>query len=122
MRNQHVSVQSLHLRIYGAGYRDAWPTLIAVLWTAAIMGVITPVGDVIAASGRMWLGLMMNFGWAAVFIVATRLLVHWGSLGLASSRLIAYAVHAAWTLAFAYIVIGSHSEERKPTSELRTAS
>lgn len=108
------------MRIYGAGYRGAWPTLIAVLWTAAIMGVIAPVGDVIAASGRMWLGMVMNSGWAAVFILSTFLLIHWGSLGLASSRLIAYAVHATWTLAFAYVTIRSHSRAGKPASELQS--
>lgn len=89
------------MRIYGAGYRDAWPTLIAVVWTAAIMGILNPVGDVIAASGKMWMGLFMNAGWAAVFIISTLLLVHRGSLGLASSRLIAYVIHSTWTLAFA---------------------
>ena len=102
------------MRLYGVGFHDAWPTLIAVLWTAVIMGVIAPVGDVIAASGRMWLGLAMNAGWATVFILSTLLLVHWGSLGLASSRLIAYAIHAVWTLAFAYMLIRNH---KKPELE-----
>ncbi len=96
------------MRLYGAGYRDAWPTLIAVLWTAAIMGVIAPIGDVIAASGKMWVGFTMNSAWAAVFIVLTILLVKGGSMGLASSRLIAYAFHAAWTMAFARYIIRSH--------------
>jgi len=89
----------LLMRMYGAGYSHSWSTLIAAVWTAAIMGIITPVGDVIAASGRMWLGFVTNVGWAAVFVVTTVFLVHWGSLGLASSRLIAYAVHAIWTVA-----------------------
>jgi len=47
----------------------------------------------------------MNAGWTAVYIVSTALLVRWGSLGLASSRLLAYVVHAIWTLAFAYYVL-----------------
>ena len=93
------------MRIYGTDYRQAWPTLVAVVWTAVIMGIINPIGDVIAASGRMWLGLLMNAGWAAVYIVSTALLVRWGSLGLASSRLLAYVVHAIWTFAFAYYVL-----------------
>jgi O-antigen/teichoic acid export membrane protein len=110
------------MRIYGAGYRDAWPTLIAVLWTAAVMGVIAPVGDVIAASGRMWLGMAMNAGWAVVFVLSTLLLIHGGSLGLASSRLIAYVVHAGWTLAFAYFVLRSHGKEAKHEPELQSVS
>ena len=96
------------MRMYGSGYRGAWSTLIVVVWTAAVMAIINPVSDVIAASGRMWLGLLMNAGWAVIFISATLLLVHGGALGLASSRLIAYAVHAVWTTAFAYRVISKH--------------
>jgi O-antigen/teichoic acid export membrane protein len=114
---------SLIMKLYGKGYSAAWPTLIAVVWTAAIMGIIAPVGDVIAASGRMWLGLTMNAGWAAVYISSTYLLVHWGSFGLASSRLIAYGVHTLWTLGFAYLIIRKHSEtEQKLTPELQNVS
>lgn len=99
------------MRMYGSGYGHAWSTLIAAVWTAAILGVITPVGDVIAASGRMWLGLILNAGWAVVFVGATLLLVRWGSLGLASSRLIAYITHATWTVLVGYKIIRSHSEK-----------
>jgi len=102
------------MRMYGSGYSQAWLTLIATVWTAAIMGVITPVGDVIAASGRMWLGLITNAGWAVVFVAATLFLVHWGSLGLASSRLIAYLIHAVWTIALARRIIAAQSEMRAP--------
>jgi hypothetical protein len=70
---------------------------------------------VIAASGRMWLGLSMNAGWAAIYVLSTVVLVRWGAMGLASSRLIAYAVHATWTLAFAWVVIRNRSNH-EPTS------
>ena len=98
------------MRMYGPGYRDAWSTLIVVVWAAAVMAILNPVGDVIAASGRMWLGLWMNVGWASIYIIATLLLVRWGALGLGSSRLIAYGAHAIWTSAFAYRVVAKQSE------------
>ncbi len=104
------------MRMYGAGYGQAWLTLIAAVWTAAIMGIITPVGDVIAASGRMWLGLLTNAGWAAVFLGSTLFLVHLGSLGLASSRLIAYIVHAIWTLVIAQVILQSQQDKNPPIS------
>jgi len=114
---------SLIMKLYGKGYSGAWPTLIAVVWTAAIMGIIAPVGDVIAASGKMWLGLMMNAGWAIVYIGSTYFLVSLGSLGLASSRLLAYFVHATWTLGFAYMIIRKHSiQEEKLAAQLQSAS
>jgi O-antigen/teichoic acid export membrane protein len=86
---------------YGPGFGEAWPTLMIVLVTAGLLSVQTPVGQTIAASGRMWLGSAMNLGWATCFVLVTWLLVRWGALGLATARLVAYAVHAVWTFAFA---------------------
>src|SRR6201987_3890663 len=48
------------MRMYGTDYGHSWLTLVAAGWTGAIMGIITPVGDVMAASGRMWLGVIKN--------------------------------------------------------------
>jgi O-antigen/teichoic acid export membrane protein len=99
----------LIMSVYGHGYSEAWPTLIAVLCTAGVVAVGMPVGEVIAASGRMWLGLMMNSAWAVIYIAGTFFLLRWGSFGLAVSRLGAYTVQAIWALAFAYIVIRSQA-------------
>jgi O-antigen/teichoic acid export membrane protein len=101
------------MRVYGGGYKGAWPTLIAVSATAVVMGVITPVGDIITASSKMWTGFAMNAGWALIFILATISLVHWGAVGLASARLIAYIIHAGWTLGFAYWVVRSQTSTEK---------
>jgi len=54
------------------------------------------------ASGRMWMGFVMNLGWAICFIGATRLLVYRGALGLAEARLAAYVIHGVWTGLFAW--------------------
>jgi O-antigen/teichoic acid export membrane protein len=91
--------------IYGRDYRDAWPTLVVLLITSGIYALLTPIGEVIAASGRMWVGFGANLAWAAVLIVATYYLVHFGSFGFASARLIAYFCHAVWTFAIAYGVV-----------------
>ncbi len=87
--------------MYGAGFRSGWPTLVVVLFTTGLVAVQTPVGQVIAASGRMWMGFAMNTGWALVLIVCTLLLVRHGSLGLAGAGAISYLVHAVWTFGFA---------------------
>jgi O-antigen/teichoic acid export membrane protein len=97
---------------YGPGFRPAWPVLAVVLVTAGLLAVQTPVGQIIAASGRMWLGSFMNLGWGACFIGFTWLLVKWGALGLASARLGAYTVHAIWTLGFAAYLLSR--KERNP--------
>lgn len=90
------------MRLYGEGFAEGWPTLVAVLFTAGLLAVQTPVGQVIAASGRMWLGFAMNTGWALIFVGATYLLIDYNSLGLAVARLISYVVHGVWTFGFAY--------------------
>jgi O-antigen/teichoic acid export membrane protein len=99
------------MRIYGRDYKDAWPTLVVLLITSGVFALLTPVGEIIAAAGRMWLGFGTNLAWAAVLIVATFFLVRWGSFGFASARLIAYFLHSFWSFAIAYRVI-----LRKPVS------
>jgi O-antigen/teichoic acid export membrane protein len=105
-----ISILSPYImRAYGREFHQAWPTLIVVSMTAGIFAIITPVGDVIAASGRMWLGCAMNAGWGVIFISATWLLVGRGSLGLALARFLAYVIHAVWTFAFAYQLLSSRN-------------
>jgi len=94
------------MNFYGGGFGEGWPTLIVVLLTAGLLAIQTPVGPIIAASGRMWIGFTMNLGWALTFIVGTLLLLDFGSLGLATARVIAYVFHVTWVLAFAIRLIG----------------
>ena len=93
------------MSLYGEGFSDGWPTLIVVLLTAGLLAIQTPVGQIVAASGRMWIGFAMNMGWALTFIVSTLLLVDYGSVGLASARMLSYIVHATWTFGFAIWLI-----------------
>jgi len=91
--------------LYGDNYRDAWPTLAVVLLTAGLLAIQTPIGYIVAASNRMWMGFAMNMGWAITFVCTTVYFVRWGAIGLASARAISYIVHATWTFAFGYYVI-----------------
>jgi O-antigen/teichoic acid export membrane protein len=86
---------------YGPGFRQAWPVLSIVLVTAGLLAIQTPVGQVLVAAGRMWLGVTMNLGWAVFCLLLTWILVRWGAAGLASARLGAYLLHTVWTTAFA---------------------
>ncbi len=93
------------MNLYGEGFRSGWPTLVVVLLTAGLLAVQTPVGQIIAASGKMWIGFAMNTGWALTFIVSTLLLIDFGSFGLATARAVSYIVHATWTFGFAIWII-----------------
>lgn len=87
--------------LYGPGFREAWSSLVVVLITAGIVGATNPVGNVLAASGKLWLGFLMNAGWAVLWLSGTALLIHWGALGVLWARFIAYIIHTGWTLWFA---------------------
>jgi O-antigen/teichoic acid export membrane protein len=99
------------MRFYGHEFAAGWTTLVVVLGSAGFLSVQMPVGHLLAASGRMWTILVMNLGWAIAFILGTWLLIGRGALGMASSRLIAYALHAAWSFAYAYFALRAHSRE-----------
>lgn len=96
---------SLIMKSYGDGFAGGWSTLVVVLITAGLVAVQVPVGQIIAASGRMWTGFGMNLGWALVFIFSTHVFVGSGAFGLASARCISYVFHGLWTFWFACFTI-----------------
>ena len=83
--------------LYSPGLVSEWKVLDVTLITGALLAIATPVGQVIAASGRMWIGAALNTAWAAAFITFTVLLARNGALGLASARATAYALHTVWS-------------------------
>jgi O-antigen/teichoic acid export membrane protein len=91
--------------LYGEGFKSGWPTLVVVLLTTGLLAVQTPVGQIIAASGKMWIGFAMNIGWALIFILGTLLLVDKGALGLATARAVGYIFHTIWVFGFAYYLL-----------------
>jgi O-antigen/teichoic acid export membrane protein len=90
---------------YGRDFGSSWATLIIVLITSGLLVVQMPVGQVIIASGELWLGFLMNIGWAAVTIFATMLALRKGAFGMAIGQLSGYIIHGIWTIAFAYKII-----------------
>ncbi len=91
------------MKSYGKGFAGAWPILIVVLITAAVLSLELIVGELIAAAGHMWLGLLSNVAWGLVFLATTPLLLKWGAFGLASSRLIAYSAHTVFMAGYLLI-------------------
>ena len=96
----------LIMELYGESFVGGWPVLAVALATAALLSVQFPVGQLITASGRMWIGFLTNLLWAGVILVTTLILVRFGAMGVAWARLVAYACHAIWTLGAAYIILG----------------
>jgi EPS I polysaccharide export inner membrane protein EpsE len=88
--------------LYGQDFKkDSFLLIIAAI-TAAIVAIQTPVGNLISAISRMWLGMIMNFGWAIIYISTSFYLREMGSLGVFIGMGIAYTFNAMWTLQFAF--------------------
>jgi len=96
------------MSLYGNNFTDGWPTLVITFITAGIVAVLVPVGNIIVATGRMWLGFFMNMGWAIVFVITTFILIEYGSIGLAIGKGVGYLFHAIWVSTFVYYFFKCH--------------
>ena len=102
---------------YGKEFVGDWPTLVVSLATCAVVAVQVPVGNLLAASGRMWDGLGMNLLWAVVFLVSTWFALDWGVLGLVSARLVAHVAQGVWSCVFAVLWVRSTARTPATTAE-----
>ena len=98
----------LVMGLYGPGFRAEWPVLAVSLLGAGLVAVQFPAGQVVSASGRMWLGALLNSGWALAFLGFTAALIGWGAFGLAFARSAAYLLHGGWTFAVAAWILRTH--------------
>lgn len=88
------------MSLYGSSFeRDHIPLVIAVM-TAALLAILTPVGHLLAASSRMWLGALMNAGWAFVYVGLAYFLIEKGAIGIMTALAIGYVAHSAWVARF----------------------
>jgi O-antigen/teichoic acid export membrane protein len=89
------------MRLYGAGFESAVPTLLTVLGVTVLLAAGTVVAQLITSTGAMWQGFAFNAMWAATLIGSAYLLVpRLGALGLGLSHLIAYLLHTGVQLVY----------------------
>lgn len=108
-----IPISPLLMKIYGDQYAAHWSVLALMVAAATVAAILSPAGQVLAATGRMWLAFAMNFGWAAVYFIATYYFVvrsQQGAKGLATARLVAYAFHAGWTLWYLHATLKRPSD------------
>jgi len=92
------------MSLFGESFRPAWLPLIFTVLSAWLLAVSFPVGQMIAAHSRMWLGFYMNLGWAVLFIGFNYIFLDYGAKGLVISRFIAYIIHSVWTFGWLFYV------------------
>ena len=86
---------------YGSQFSDGTQSLILVVFIGILYVGATPVGQILTAAGRMWLGAAMNFGWAMMYLGSAYLLVKHGAIGIVTALGVAYLGHSVWTVIYA---------------------
>jgi O-antigen/teichoic acid export membrane protein len=89
------------MSLYGAGFREGWPTLALILLTAVVVAIQGPAAQGVIAAGRMWSLFAMYLGWGVAYLGGTLLLVRFGSFGLAEALLAAYVLSSTAMFLFA---------------------
>lgn len=105
------------MSFYGPAFSTRGHVFEVSLLSAALLAIQTPVGNLIIAFGRVWVGFAMNAGWAACLLATAHALLAfgWGAQALACAYLAAYLAHALWTFWFAAAVL-----QRLQTSSANT--
>jgi O-antigen/teichoic acid export membrane protein len=103
--------------LYGHEFSPRGAVLQVSLLSGALLAIQTPVGNLIIAFGKTWMGLLMNVGWASCFLVTAHVLLAmgWGAQAIACAGLAAYVIHALWTFWFASTVLRSSQAIPVPT-------
>ncbi len=89
------------MSLYGKSFENDYIPLVVAVVTATLLAIQTPVGNLLVASSRMWLGALMNAGWALVYVGSAYFLLDQGATGIMVALGIGYIVHATWTFWFA---------------------
>lgn len=89
------------IRLYGHTFVGAGEVIALAAVIGALVGIQTPIGSLIAAVSRMWLGALMNVTWACLYICIAFALSSRGAIGALSALLIAYVAHGIWSGWFA---------------------
>jgi Na+-driven multidrug efflux pump len=78
---------------FGLAFKVGSSTLVLLCIAAILMAALDGIGPSIVSEGKMWFGLILNFIWGIVMLVASYILRKNGAIGLATATLIAYSVH-----------------------------
>lgn len=94
-----IAFDELVLRAYGRTYSNGHAVLSMIGVAAVLASIMNIPGNLLSAHSKMWLGSLMNSGWAIVYITASAIFIAkgWGANGLAASLIIAYLAHLIWS-------------------------
>lgn len=102
-----IALSRYILGLYGKGYQDHYTSLVLASIVASFVAVLSPIGAMLAAASRMWLGVLMNAGWALAYVGLSYLFIGRGVFGVLSALCIAYLLHSIWAGMFALLKVTS---------------
>jgi O-antigen/teichoic acid export membrane protein len=88
------------MSMYGSGFEQDNKPLVLAVCIAALLAIQTPAGYLLAASSRMWLGALMNAGWALIYVGLAYFLAKNGARGIMIALGVAYTAHTIWNVLF----------------------
>lgn len=97
-----VLAAPLVMETYGRDFVGAANALRLAIVAGTISAVLSPVGNVLIARNKAWLGLTMNFGWACIYVSAAYALKGHGALGITAALTGAYIIHSLWVMGWSY--------------------
>lgn len=89
------------IRLYGRTFRGGGEDIVLAAIIGALVGIQAPIGSLIAAESKMWLGALMNGTWACLYLCLAFVLSTRGAIGALSALLVAYVIHGIWSGWFA---------------------
>jgi O-antigen/teichoic acid export membrane protein len=109
------------VQIYGSSFSGNGRVLAMTLIGAGVFALMSPIGILLMAMGKVWECFLMNLGWAILFVSLTYVLIERGALGVAEAKGIAYLLQSVCVICYFFVVVsrlGSNSRARgKPRPE-----
>jgi O-antigen/teichoic acid export membrane protein len=103
-----VLASSELMELYGEAFATEGSALAVIAIAAAFSSLCVPVGQAIAAEGRMWLSLAANLLWATVFLVGATMALDTGAYGVGLALLVAYVIQFFVAMGIVRITLRAH--------------
>jgi len=104
---------------YGAQFADGWKALAVAAGVAVLVVGAAPVGQVLAAADRMWVGMSMNFFWALAYLLAAWHWTQYGAVGIICAMGFAYLLHSLWVSGYAMRYMADLNQTPQDASQKR---
>lgn len=107
--------------LYGAGFAKQADVLIITAMTAFLLAIESPVGHLMIADGKMWLGAAMNTAQGLALLLTAGAMAQFGlrAKGLAGAYLISYLANGCWTLWYVLTVLKRPHPDHAPRYDPR---